>query len=208
MYRKALQTLAVTLVISLLVVVSELTVLASVRAPARPLLAATGASPQAPAEQVRPEALAPAADGPSRLVTCHAAAEWAGPAGAAFASPVSAPKITLGQLTTLEGTLARGTYADRTTPTGFESALGGVTPLTVGQAPTLLLALVMLAAIVLVAAPTDPAAQEAAAAAVRAPRVQRSTTGQQRLQRPWFVPRALAYVDRAADWERVRLVPT
>ncbi len=207
MYRKVLRSLAVTLVLSLLVIVSELTVLASVRAPARRLLSATGASPQAPAEQVRPRAQAPAADGPSRLASCHAVAEWAGPAGAALAPQIPAPKINLGQVTLLGQALARGPYANRTTPTGFESPLSGVEPLTAGKAPTLLLAVVMLAAIMVVAGPSSPVVEEATATAARISRVRRST-GQPHPVQAWFVPRILALVDRTADWERVRLVPT
>lgn len=210
MYRKVLHSLAVTLGVSLLVIVSELTVLASVRAPARPLLQATGASPRVPAERFRPRAVtAPAAEGPSALASCHAVAEWAGPAGWALSPQVPERKISLGQVTILGEALMRGAYANRTAPTGFESVLDGAKPLTREQAPTLLLALAMLAAILVVSKPSPLVVEEATAAAARAPSVSaRRPADQQRLRRPLYVPQALLLVDRTADWERVRLVPT
>lgn len=206
MYRKVLRFLAVTLVLSLLAIMGEFTVLASVRAPAQPLLAAAGASPQAPGDQFRPTT---AADGPSRLASCHGAAEWARPTGRVLASAVTVRKVNLGQVIILGQALVRGGYANRTAPTGFESVLNGVRLPTWGEAPTVLLAVIMVLVIVLVARRSGPVAEEAIAAAARAPRADVwHVAGRQRLQRAWLILRALALVDRAADWERVRLVPT
>jgi len=207
-YRKVITLLAVTLVLSLFAIAGELTVLASVRAPAQPLLAATGASPHAPVAEVRPEAgVAPAADGPSRLTSCKVMAAWARPLGRALAPAVAEPKISLGEVTILGQALARGEYDKRTAPTGFESVLA--TFPTREQAPTLILAAAMLLAIVLVATHSEPAATVEAMATARAARAcAPQPSGQRRPWRPRLDPQALSLVDRTADWERVRLVPT
>lgn len=213
MYRKAIQFLAVTLVLSALTITCELTVLASVRAPAHPLLQAAGALPKAPVASSRTAGdSARAVDGPSALVNCKTMAEWAGPAGRALTQSVPAPKISLGQVTILGTALARGEYANRTAPTGFESALTGVKLPIRGKAPTLLLAAVMLLVVVMVARRTGPLAAEETPSVSGAPRgvCTRQTAVQITLKPRWprFEPRILGFADLAADWERVRLVPT
>lgn len=208
-HRKVTFFLAVTLVLSLFTVACELTVLASVRAPAHPLLAATGASPQAPADQIHPEArTADAVDGPTCLASCKAMALGARPAGRVSALAVPERKISLGQVTILGQALERGAYDQSTTPTGFESALAGVELPIRGKIPTFLLATVMLLVTVQVARRSEPPTGEAIAT-VSAPCSRAlPNTSQHRPWRPWFDPRVLTLVDRAADWERVRLVPT
>jgi len=210
-YRKAIQFLAVTLVLSVLTISCELTVLASVRAPAHPLLQAAGAFAGAPAASHRAaNPLAAAGDGPSPLVSCKAVAEWAAPAGAALAQPVPRPKISLGQVTILGQALARAKYANRTAPTGFESALSGVELPARGEAPTLLLAALMLVAVAMVARRAGPVTAEEAPSVRGAPRCawSRQPTAQPIPRWPRFEPRILGFADLAADWERVRLVPT
>ena len=211
MYRKAIQFLAVTLVLSALTISCELTVLASVGAPAHPLLQAAGGSPRAPVSAGRAAGdLARAADGPSTLANCKAVAEWAAPAGRALTQPVPERKITLGQVTILGEALARAKYANRTAPTGFESALSGARLPTLGQAPTLLLAALMLAAVAMVARRAGPVAAEEVPSVRGAPRGAwtRQPGNEPKPRRPRFEPRILGFVDLAADWERVRLVPT
>jgi hypothetical protein len=210
-YRKAMQFLAVTLVLSALAISCELTVLASVRAPAHPLLQATDALAGAPAATHRvANPLAAAGDGPSTLVNCKAAAEWAPPAARALTQPVPQPKISLGQVTVLTPAPAPGAYANRTAPTGFDSALAGVKLPSRSQAPTLLLAALMLVAAAMVARHTSPVAAEEAPSVSGAPRRawSRQAANQPQPRRPRLEPRILGFADLAADWERVRLVPT
>lgn len=211
MYRKAMQSLAVTLVLSVLIISCELTALASVGAPAHPLLAAAGAFPQAPgAPRPTAGALAVAQDGPSTLVTCKAAAEWAGPAARALTQPVPERKISLGQVTILGQALARGEYANRTAPAGFESALSGVELPVQGKVPTLLLAALMLLVVAMVARQPGPVAAEETPSVPGALRGtwRRQPASQPQPRRPRLEPRILGFADLAADWERVRLVPT
>lgn len=209
MHRKVTFFLAVTLVLSLFAVACELTVLASVRAPAHPLLAATGALPQAPADEIHPEArTADAVDGPTCLASCKVMAIGARPTGRVSALAVPEPKISLGQVTILGQALERGAYDQGTAPTGFESALAGVKFPIRSKIPTFLLAAVMLLVTVQVARRGEPPTGEAIAtvSVPRSPAPQ--SASQRRPWRPWFDPRVLTLVDRAADWERVRLVPT
>lgn len=211
MYRKAIQFLAVTLVLSVLAITCELTVLASVRAPAHPLLQAAGALPQAPVVPNRlPGGTARAVDGRSNLANCKATAEWAGPAGRALTQSVPEPKISLGQVTILGQALVRGEYANRTAPTGFETAFTGVELPRGGKAPTLLLAAAMLLAVLMVARRTGAVPVEVTPSVSGAPRgaCSRQTAVQLKSHGPQLAPRMLGLADLAADWERVLLVPT
>ncbi len=210
--RKLTSFLVTTLVLSSLAIVGELAILWIVRAPA-PSYA--GAYPQASGQIYRGARFAPTAAGPLSSPSRVGLAEWGWPQSRQAVALGAAHRMTLWAEPSPGQPDRQGEYANRTDPVAAEPTLAGVAAAVRGRTPTLLLGALMALAVLALAgrgAEAEKVAPRQGGATHRAPRTLPGpgpALGRGQQPAPW-PGRTIILLgcDRAAEWERVRLVPT
>lgn len=210
--RKLTSYLVTTLVLSVFAIVCELALLIVIRAPA-PTVA--GALPQAPGQATRGGAVAPAAIIPLRPPSRMGPAEWGRPADRILPTATPAHKTSLWGTAALGQPDRRGEYAARTDPTARGLLPGGTGAATRTRTSIALLGALMALAILAVSrrrAEAEQATLQRAGASQHTARPEPKLVleGGSPTLRPTARPgRAIGLArDQAAEWERVRLVPT